>query len=87
MSFETKAMEKNPVVKTAKRAMSLLKNKIIISLMMLVTGILFLVAPSGNMNGTVVAIAVIVILLALINTWYIVSPGIKAGKAKRAANE
>ena len=33
MSFETKAMEKNPVVKTAKWSMSLLKNKIIISLL------------------------------------------------------
>lgn len=67
MSLETKAMEKNPVVKTAKWAMSLLKNKIIISLLMLVTGILFLIAPSGNMNGTVIIIAIIVIVFALIN--------------------
>lgn len=67
MSFETKAMEKNPVVKTAKWAMSLMKNKIIISLLMLVSGITFLVAPSGNMNGTVIIIAIIVIAFALIN--------------------
>jgi len=67
MSFETKAMEKNPVVKTAKWAMSLMKNKIIISLLMLVTGILYVAAPTGNMNGTVVIIAIIVILFALIN--------------------
>ena len=67
MSFETKAMEKNPVVKTAKWAMSLMKSKIIISLLMLVSGITFLVAPSGNMNGTVIIIAIIVIAFALIN--------------------
>ena len=67
MSFETKAMEKNPVVKTAKWAMSLMKNKIIISLLMLVTGILYIAAPTGNMNGTVVIIAIIVIVFALIN--------------------
>ncbi|MBR6095352.1 MAG: DUF308 domain-containing protein [Oscillospiraceae bacterium] len=67
MSFETKTMEKNPVVKTAKWAMSLMKNKIIVSLLMLVSGILFLVAPSGNMNGTVITIAIIVIVFALIN--------------------
>ena len=47
--------------------MSLMKNKIIVSLLMLVSGILFLVAPSGNMNGTVITIAIIVIVFALIN--------------------
>ena len=67
MSLETKAMEKNPVVKTAKWAMSMMKNKIIISLVMLVTGILYVAAPTGNMNTTVVVIAVILIAAALIN--------------------
>lgn len=67
MSLETKAMEKNPIIKTARWAMSLMKNKIVISLMMLVTGVLFLVSPSGNMNGTVVIAAIILIAAALIN--------------------
>ncbi len=67
MSFETKAMEKNPVIKTAKWALSLMKNKIIVSLFMLVTGIMFIVAPSGNMNGIVMIAAVIIIVAALIN--------------------
>ncbi len=65
--METKTMEKNPIVRTARWAMSLMKNKIVISLMMLVTGILFLVAPTGNMNGTVVIVAIILIAAALIN--------------------
>ncbi len=67
MKKETNAMEKNPVVRTAKWALSMMKNKIVVTLMMLVTGILFLVSPSGNMNGIVIAAAVVLIAAAAIN--------------------
>ncbi len=67
MKLETKAMEKNPVIQTAKWAISLMKNKIVVSLVMLVTGILFLVFPAGNMNGTIVIVSVIIVAAALIN--------------------
>ncbi len=67
MNFETKAMEKNPVVKTAKWALSMMNNKIVISVSMLVSGVIYMVAPGGNMNGTVVTIAIVLIAAALIN--------------------
>ncbi len=67
MSFETKAMKKNPVINTAKYIMSLMKNKIIVSLVMLVSGVMFLVAPSGDKNLTVILGAIFIIAAALIN--------------------
>jgi len=66
MSTEN-AMEKNPIIKTAKWAMSMMKNKIIVSLVMIATGFMFLLTPSGNMNGMVIIIAIIIIAAALIN--------------------
>ncbi len=60
-------MDRNPVVKTGKWLMGLLKNKIIVTLLMLVTGIVFIVAPSGNMNATVIIAAVILIVACLVN--------------------
>ncbi len=59
--------EKNPVIRTAGWAVSMMKNKIVITLMMLVTGILFLAAPAGNVNGTVIFAAVVLLAAAVIN--------------------
>jgi len=64
---ETKAMQKNPIMKTAKWAMSMMKNKIIVTLSLLVTGLSFVILPMGNMNGTVIVAAVIIIAFAAIN--------------------
>ncbi len=60
-------MQKNPVVRTGKWAVSLMKNKLVASLMMLVQGILFIAAPAGNMKGTVQIASAVVILACAIN--------------------
>lgn len=60
-------MHKNPVVRTGKWAMSLMKNKLIASLMLLVQGILFIAAPQGDMSGAVQIAAVVVIVACAIN--------------------
>ncbi len=60
-------MQKNPVVRTGKWAMSLMKNKLIASLMLLIQGILLIAAPQGNMSGTVQTAAVVVIAACAIN--------------------
>ncbi len=60
-------MQKNPVVRTGKWAMSLMKNKLIASLMLLIQGILFIATPQGNMSGTVQIAAVVVIAACVIN--------------------
>ncbi len=60
-------LQKNPVVRTGKWAVSLMKNKLIASLMLLVQGIVFIFAPQGDMSGMVQIAAVIVIVACAIN--------------------
>ena len=60
-------LEKNPVVFTAQWAVSLMKNKLIASLALLVQGILFIVSPSANMRSTVQIGAAIIILACVAN--------------------
>ncbi len=60
-------MKKNPVIRTAKWAISLMKNQIVLSLVLLIQGVIFIVAPSGDMTGAVTIIAIILIVAALIN--------------------
>ena len=52
----------NPVFTVVRRVMDLLKNKLVASLMLFAQGILFLVAPSGDMSGTIRISAGIVIV-------------------------
>ena len=52
----------NPVVRTGKWAVSLMKNKLVASVIMLIQGFLFLLAPQGDMSGTVQIASVVVIL-------------------------
>ena len=54
---------KNPVFSITKRVMDLLKNKIIASLLLFGQGVLFLIAPSGDMAGTIRISAGIIILI------------------------
>lgn len=67
MKVTTSTMDKNPVVRTAQWIMSLMKNKLIASLLLLIQGILFLAAPTGDMQSTVVIAAVIIILACGVN--------------------
>lgn len=60
-------VQKNPVVRTGKWAISLMKNKLIASLMLLIQGILFIAAPQGNMSGTVQIAAMVVIVACAVN--------------------
>ncbi|MBO7662644.1 MAG: DUF308 domain-containing protein [Clostridia bacterium] len=60
------AEPKNPVVSITKRVLDLLQNKIIASLMLFGQGILFLVSPSGDMEGTIRISAGIIILACVI---------------------
>ncbi len=57
---------KNPVFSITKRVMDLLKNKIIASLLLFGQGVLFLIAPSGDMDGTIRISAGIIILACVI---------------------
>ena len=57
---------KNPVFSITKRVMDLLKNKIIASLLLFGQGVLFLIAPSGDMAGTIRISAGIIILACVI---------------------
>lgn len=65
--LKQKALKKNVVVSTMKRVRSLLQNKIVAALVMLITGILYIAAPKENMIGTVHVIAVILALAGLVN--------------------
>ena len=67
MNKNAVVLDKNPVVRTAKWVISLIKNKLIASLILLVQGILFIVCPVGNSTGTVQIGAVIVILACAVN--------------------
>ena len=67
MKRESSTLEKNPVVRTAKWAVSMMKNKLIASLILLIQGILFIVSPAGNMQGMVQIGAAVVILACVIN--------------------
>lgn len=67
MKKGSSVMEKNPVVRTAKWAVSLMKNKLIASLVLLIQGILFIVSPAGNMISTVQIGAVVVIMACVAN--------------------
>lgn len=60
-------IQRNPVVRTGKWAVSLMRNKLVASLMMLVQGILFIAAPQGNVQGTVQIAAVVVIAACAVN--------------------
>ncbi len=67
MDKNTLVLDKNPVIRTAKWVISLIKNKLIASLILLVQGILFIASPTGNSKGTVQIGAVIVILACTVN--------------------
>ncbi len=67
MKQNNSVMEKNPVVRTAKLAVSLMKNKLIASLLLLIQGILFIVSPTGTMQMTVQIGAVVIILACAVN--------------------
>jgi uncharacterized membrane protein HdeD (DUF308 family) len=67
MNKNAVVLDKNPVVRTAKWVISLIKNKLIASLILLVQGIPFIVCPVGNSTGTVQIGAVIVILACAVN--------------------
>ena len=67
MKEKQSVLRRNPVVRTGKWYLSLMKNKLIASLMLLGQGILFLVAPQGDMGGTVQTAGVVVILACVIN--------------------
>ncbi|MBR0217499.1 MAG: DUF308 domain-containing protein [Clostridia bacterium] len=60
-------LRKNPVVRTGKWAVSLMKNKLVASLMLLAQGILFIVTPQGDMKSLVQIASVIVIVACVIN--------------------
>ena len=60
-------MAKTIVSKGLRWVMSLLKNKLVASLVMLVTGILYIVDPKGSSVGTVRILAVVLGVLALAN--------------------
>lgn len=57
---------KNPVVSITKSVVNLLKNKAVASLLLFAQGILFLVAPSGDMELTIRISAGIIILACII---------------------
>ena len=63
----TNAAEKNPVIKGTRFAFKLMKNKLVISLLMIVQGLLFIFYPSGNVGGLIQTAAVIVIAATVIN--------------------
>ncbi len=67
MNNEPKTVNISPVVRLAEWALRLLQNQVVIDLIMLATGVMFLVAPAGNMKGTVIAVAAIVVAAALVN--------------------
>lgn len=67
MKENQSVLQKNPVVRTGKWAISLMKNKLIVSLMLLIQGILFIAAPTGDMVGTVQVASVVVILACAVN--------------------
>ena len=59
------AEKKNPVIRTAKRVLTVLQNKVIASLMMFGQGILFIVSPSGDMEPTVRISAGVILALCV----------------------
>ena len=67
MKEKQTVIRKNPVVRTGKWAIALMKNKLAASLMLLIQGILFILAPQGDMTGTVRIAAAVVILTCTIN--------------------
>ena len=67
MKLESKAMEKNPVIKSVKWIMSLLKNKVIFTLVILIQGIVYILSPEGSATGTVTIGAILLIAAAVIN--------------------
>ena len=73
MKRESSTLEKNPVVRTAKWAVSMMKNKLIASLILLIQGILFIVSPAGNLQGMVQIGAAVVILACVINILIFIS--------------
>ena len=58
--------EQSPVIRTAKHVVRLLQNKVVGSLMLFGQGILFLIAPSGDLSPTIRLSAGIIILVCLI---------------------
>lgn len=67
MKNKTSIAQKNPVVRTAKWAVSLMKNKLIASLLLLIQGIVFIASPAGNMQSIVQVGAVVAILACAVN--------------------
>ena len=58
---------KNPLLRTARVAMTLLKDQIVTSLILLFQGLLFFFLPSGDLEGLVNLIALGLLLAAIIN--------------------
>ena len=58
---------KNPLVRTARLAVSLMKNQIITSLILLFQGLLFFFLPSGDLTGLVQMVAVALLVAAVVN--------------------
>ena len=62
-------IKKNPVIKTFKWALSLMKNQIVFSLILLVQGSLYLFLPSGRIEPMVIVGSVVIGLAALANVY------------------
>ena len=80
MRLETRALEKNPVFRTARWAMNIMKNRTVIMLSLLVTGLTYLLLPMGNMNATVIIAAIALIVTASINIYIHLSPWDRTGQ-------
>lgn len=63
----TQLERKNPLMRTARLAASLMKNQIITSLILLFQGLLFFFLPSGDLAGFVQMMAVVLLLAAGVN--------------------
>ena len=60
-------VNKNFVAQTVKWILSLLKNKIIASLVLFVQGLMFIIMPNGDMTGTVKIAAAVLSIAAVVN--------------------
>ncbi len=74
MKLEAKALEKNPVFRTAKRAMALMKNKIFLSLFLVALGLSFLFSQSADQTGAVIMASIVLIVAALVNICFHLIP-------------
>lgn len=66
MKKKAQETKKKPLARAAKLALNLMRNKVIASLMLLGQGVIFLLAPSGDMAPTVRISAGLVLLVCVI---------------------